>query len=545
MSHVIELNDGAKKYFSGFIFLISLILICTKIERFPIGRAAVSLIGSTLMVIFNIVPPEEIKNAINFDTLILLMSMMMLSNYMEKANIWDIASKILLYKCKSPVVFMIRVCLISAVLSSILTNDTVCVTLTPIIITACKQSNLPLFPYLMAVATSANIGSAALPVGNPQNMIIATASGLSFITFFKVSVVSSLIGIVINSSLLYLYFRKSLLSGSKGKDGYINTNDHSIIDDGAPIEASIIYKEQDNSHHIEKINDNYIVNIRKVENVQLEQDEEEEEDQIELESIQLDKSIQHNYPNRNNNGAILVSNSEMDDNNDLELLNKNTSSNKIYGSDIKSNLNRYYEKYKPFLSMLYFYKPGIIIILVLIGFFLGFHMGFTVMVGVSILIVLERKDINDVIVSVDWSLLIFFSGLFVLVDGFDREFSSLAWTVLEPFVPLASSSVLKILVFTIIVLVACNILGNVPLVLALCPRLLEEMAPDFTWLLLAFVSTVAGNLTLIGSVANLIVAEKAKFDYQMGFYEYLKFGVPSTLLVIVVGVPIVVLIAST
>ena len=58
---------------------------------------------------------------------------------------------------------------------------------------------------------------------------------------------------------------------------------------------------------------------------------------------------------------------------------------------------------------------------------------------------------------------------------------------------------------------------------------------------MAWVSTIAGNLTLIGSVANLIVAEKAKScaDYNLTFLEYLKFGLPSTIVVLFTGLPVV------
>eukprot|EP01111_Echinosteliopsis_oligospora_P016769 TRINITY_DN7075_c0_g1_i1.p1 TRINITY_DN7075_c0_g1~~TRINITY_DN7075_c0_g1_i1.p1 ORF type:complete len:223 (-),score=42.17 TRINITY_DN7075_c0_g1_i1:323-925(-) len=65
----------------------------------------------------------------------------------------------------------------------------------------------------MAIATSANIGSAALPVGNPQNMIIATASGVSFIEFFKVSVIATAVGVVLNTGLLCLMYKKHLSGG--------------------------------------------------------------------------------------------------------------------------------------------------------------------------------------------------------------------------------------------------------------------------------------------------------------------------------------------
>lgn len=96
-----------------------------------------------------------------------------------------------------------------------------------------------------------------------------------------------------------------------------------------------------------------------------------------------------------------------------------------------------------------------------------------------------------------------------------------------------------IAVYVVIVLIGSNIVSNVPLVLLLSDYLLHsEESPAMikrAWLLLSFVSTIAGNLTLVGSVANLIVVERSKHSYHLEFWEYLKFGLPSTLLIVVIG----------
>jgi len=64
-----------------------------------------------------------------------------------------------------------------------------------------------------------------------------------------------------------------------------------------------------------------------------------------------------------------------------------------------------------------------------------------------------------------------------------------------------------------------------------------EQLPDPTlmWYILAFASTVAGNLTILGSVANVIVVERARGACDIGFGDFLRFGVPSTVLNFVVG----------
>ncbi|KAN0019375.1 hypothetical protein ACTFIU_002583 [Dictyostelium citrinum] len=538
-SNVFEINSSVKPYFTCIVFVVSLIFICSSknivTKHLPIGRAGSSIIGATLMVYFGIIQPKEIGTVINWDTIILLMSMMMLSNYMEQANIWGMASKILLWKCKSTSIFMIRVCLISSIMSSILTNDTVCVTLTPIVINACKSTNLPFFPFLMAIATSANIGSSALPVGNPQNMIIATAGGLNFFNFFKVSIVSSILGVCVNTLLLLLYFKKDLKN--------YNLNFNQLIETINPI----IDGDNEDGANIEK-NEKEMENINKENYNNENENENENENQDNIEIIDLKENKENT--NRNNGHAILVA-ASMDS---IDLSDCSIIDDAINNKKKKENLFQIYFNSKEksietivnIIKLIFKVRVAIILALILIEFFIGMHMGFTVLFGVSILMICERKDIGDIINSVDWELLLFFSGLFVLVEGFDRQFAKEAWIILEPFVPIDSThlNVLKIFIFSILILVLCNILGNVPLVLSLSPRLLEALAPDFTWILLAFVSTVAGNLTLVGSVANLIVAEKSKAYHEIGFLEYLKFGVPSTIIVILIGVPIVVLIGK-
>jgi Na+/H+ antiporter NhaD/arsenite permease-like protein len=90
-------------------------------------------------------------------------------------------------------------------------------------------------------------------------------------------------------------------------------------------------------------------------------------------------------------------------------------------------------------------------------------------------------------------------------------------------------------VFTLTVAGLCNIVNNVPAVM-----LLKSLVPGFAnpraaWMVLAMASTLAGNLTITGSVANIIVVETAKPEVEVGFRDYLKAGVPITLLTLLVG----------
>jgi len=162
------------------------------------------------------------------------------------------------------------------------------------------------------------------------------------------------------------------------------------------------------------------------------------------------------------------------------------------------------------------------------------------LLGTAILILIDRQEMDATFAKIDWNLLIFFASLFILVKGFDNQYSEYAWKAIKPFM-VVDKNPGKIAMFSLLLLVGSNILSNVPLVLLLSSHLSEQKAPEFAWTLMAFVSTVAGNFTLLGSVANLIVAEKAKKYYQIGFWEYFKVGALSTILVTVVGVPLIVI----
>jgi Na+/H+ antiporter NhaD/arsenite permease-like protein len=84
--------------------------------------------------------------------------------------------------------------------------------------------------------------------------------------------------------------------------------------------------------------------------------------------------------------------------------------------------------------------------------------------------------------------------------------------------------------------VLSNLVSNVPAVLLFKPFVAHLADPRRGWLILAMSSTLAGNLTLLGSVANLIVVQRARSEVKIGFLEYLKAGAPLAVLTIVAGV---------
>ena len=148
-------------------------------------------------------------------------------------------------------------------------------------------------------------------------------------------------------------------------------------------------------------------------------------------------------------------------------------------------------------------------------------------------------------IQVDWPVILMFFGLFVwLVDFENTNLPNQAFDKMREYMNLSTIS--GVLLFTVFVIVSSNILSNVPLVILFIGKVdtfkcgLDDCS-QLVSVLLAWISTIAGNFTLIGSIANLIVAEKARSctGYNLTFFNYLKFGFVSTLIVLFTGLPIV------
>lgn len=169
----------------------------------------------------------------------------------------------------------------------------------------------------------------------------------------------------------------------------------------------------------------------------------------------------------------------------------------------------------------------------------GAPMGWTAVAAAAAMLVADMREPAWIFTggSVDLQLLVFFTALFVVMAGFaNTQLPARAWQHAATAVSMSSGA--GVAWFAILVVAGSNTVSNVPLVLLLAPAIgAMPSALDVrtAWLLLSFVATVAGNLTLIGSVANLIVAERAKPHYELGFGEYARFGVPSTAVVVLLG----------
>lgn len=148
---------------------------------------------------------------------------------------------------------------------------------------------------------------------------------------------------------------------------------------------------------------------------------------------------------------------------------------------------------------------------------------------------LHRADTRSLWPQIDWSLLLFFGALFVVVEGFRASGAPAAFFARFPLAAVGNGP-LGMLQLSAIFLVGSNLVSNVPFILVVQPQMATLPNPRMAWELLAMASTFAGNLTLIGSVANVIVAEAATSTGGLGFWQHLKVGLPPALGTTLMGV---------
>jgi Na+/H+ antiporter NhaD/arsenite permease-like protein len=170
--------------------------------------------------------------------------------------------------------------------------------------------------------------------------------------------------------------------------------------------------------------------------------------------------------------------------------------------------------------------------LMLVALVAGAPIPLAALAAAALLLMSRRREPERVFEEIDWGLLVFFASLFVVTgaietSGLGREL--FAW--LRPWADGGPATL------TGVALVLSNVVSNVPAVMLFRPIVPTLSEPQTAWLTLAMATTLAGNLTLLGSVANLIVAEIAKRrGVHLSFMEYLKAGTPIAIITLLIGV---------
>lgn len=204
------------KIVATIIFVVVWPFIVFDMKWFPLGRPAAALVGGALMVIFNAVGQMEVYDIQaelgDMQTIFLLVGMMMLSYYYDREGLLRLVALKIFGSGHQPLRNILwRICLVSAFMSALITNDATCLVVTPLVLYEFEKqgrNRRELLPICLGIATSSNLGSAATVFGNPQNAFIASAAGVNLLQFFIAELPAACVGLVISVILLYIMFYK-------------------------------------------------------------------------------------------------------------------------------------------------------------------------------------------------------------------------------------------------------------------------------------------------------------------------------------------------
>jgi len=176
------------------------------------------------------------------------------------------------------------------------------------------------------------------------------------------------------------------------------------------------------------------------------------------------------------------------------------------------------------------WKSIIASLAMIVMFFVGWPVPKVAIVTGAALLITRRVDPEKVYRGIDWGLLVMFAGLFIVIAGVER--TSLENDLVALAGRLHLDNVFLLSGFSALL---SNLVSNVPAVLVFKPLVGHLANPARAWLTLAMSSTLAGNLTLLGSVANLIVVQQARARVRIGFWQYFRVGAPLAVLTILFG----------
>jgi Na+/H+ antiporter NhaD/arsenite permease-like protein len=395
------------------VIIFAFTYLTISVQRLPyfhLDRTSGAMLGAVAMIAFGVLTIDQAYQSLNFDTIVLLLGMMIIVQFLQQSGFFDAIAVFILKRAHTGSRLLLTITISSAVLSAFFVNDTICVMLTPFILLLTKRSQVDPKPYLLALTTSANIGSVATLVGNPQNMLIGTFSHWKYLHFFFAMLPIAATGVVIDFFVLEFFFKNKL------------------------------------KH-----------------------------------ALRIHEVAHEHKPDR-----ILM------------------------------------------------FKSLFVMAVVIIGFSFGVRLAFMSILGAAILILIANKRPDEVFSRLNWSLLLFFASLFVVVGGINRVgLVDEAHKVLLGYFSISTFQ--QIASFSFVSLMLSNVVSNVPYVMVVRHWIASFNSPMLMWLVLAMSSTFAGNLTIVGSVANMIVLELSKERAPFKFWEFTKVSGTVALLSWVVG----------
>src|SRR5271163_364236 len=154
-----------------------------RVPGLRLDRAGIAFLGGAAMIALGPLSLEEAFRAIDFDTIALLLGMMIVVAHLKVSGAFRALGGLVIDHAHAPFVLLVTVTMLAGVLSAFLVNDAICLVMAPIVLQVVRALDRNPLPYLIAVATASNCGSVATITGNPQNMVIGTLSRIPYPSF--------------------------------------------------------------------------------------------------------------------------------------------------------------------------------------------------------------------------------------------------------------------------------------------------------------------------------------------------------------------------
>jgi Na+/H+ antiporter NhaD/arsenite permease-like protein len=171
-----------------------------------------ALLGGSLMVATGVLSLEEAYRAVDFNTIVLLLGMMIVVANLRLSGFFRVITHWIAAYVRRPITLLGMVIFASGVLSAFLVNDTICLVMTPLVLELVTRLKRNPIPYLLAIATASNIGSVATITANPQNIIVGSLSRIPYGDFAAALVPVAVIGLTITSVLIALSYRSEFFT---------------------------------------------------------------------------------------------------------------------------------------------------------------------------------------------------------------------------------------------------------------------------------------------------------------------------------------------
>jgi Na+/H+ antiporter NhaD/arsenite permease-like protein len=389
------------------VFCLTYMVIASRqLHWIGLDRPAGAVVGAVAMVVIGGLPLEHAMRAIDLHVVVLLFGVLVIAAYLAEARFFRLTAYLVLTRARSARSLLFGLTFVVGGLSALLLNDTVCVLLTPLVVAVVVEARLPPLPYLLALASAANVGGVVSFSGNPQNMIIGAAAHetIGFAQYLALTLPVGAACLTVNALVIYALFRRELPRGP-------------LAERSPPKPA--------------------------------------------IDRVLAAKAL----------GALAL-------------------------------------------------FAGLALA--------GVSLSGAAMCAAAGLMVIARTPPKQAFAMVDWQLLVFFAGLFVVVAGIAHAgVLQRLFTAVAPWI--GRGDAVGDLSFIGLVVVASNVVSNVPLVLVAVGWVPSMPDPTWGYIMLAVASTLAGNLTLFGSVANIIVMDTAGPRGEIGFWRFLRYGAVITI----------------